>query len=82
MRADDVFYNDLTENSPSGRYQVTARSPDNHTNKRGRPPAGQSHFVYTCRDTQTKKTLWTLPQPKGGADKGPMPSPLRIFFND
>ena len=81
-RADDIFYNDLTETSPSGRYQVTARSPDNHSTKRGHQPAVQGRFVYACKDTQSKKTLWTLPQPKGGADKTPLPPPLRLAVSD
>ena len=81
-RADDVFYNDLTESSPSGRYQVTARSPDNHSTKRGRQPVVQGRFVYVCKDTQTKKTLWTLPQPKGRADKAALPPPLRLVVSD
>lgn len=81
-RADDVFYNDLTENSPSGRYQVTARSPDNHAARRGRQPVAQGRFVYVCRDMQTKKTLWTLPQLKGGADKTTVPPPLRLSVSD
>ena len=81
-RADDVFYNDLTETSPSGRYQVTARSPDNHSTKRGHQLVGQSRFVYVCKDTQTKKTLWTLPQPKGAPDKAALPPPLRLAVSD
>ncbi len=81
-RADDLFYNDLNASSPSGRYQVTARSPDNHSAKRGRQPAVQGKFVYVCKDTQNKKILWTLPQPKGGADKATIPPPLRLSVSD
>ena len=81
-RADDVYYNDLTETSPSGQYQVTARSPDNHSTRHGHHPTVQSRFVYVCKDTQTRKTLWTLPQPKGGADKAALPPPLRLCVSD
>ena len=81
-RADDIFYNDLTETSPLGRYQVTARSPDNHSTKRGHQPVVQGRFVYTCRDTQTRKTLWTLPPPKGGKNQATLPPPLRLAVSD
>ena len=58
--ATDRFYNDISAESPSKRYKVEAKSPDN-ARKKGRN-AFQSSFVYTCRDTSTKQVLWTRHQ--------------------
>ncbi len=61
--ATDRFFSDIEALSPSGRYQVTAKSPQNENRKER--VAFQSSFVYVCTDTQTKKVLWTRRQPMG-----------------
>jgi hypothetical protein len=61
--ATDRFFSDIEASSPSGRYQVTAKSPQNE--KRTGRVAFQSSFVYVCTDTQTKEVLWTRKQAMG-----------------
>jgi len=70
--ATDRFFNDVSAESPSKRYKVEAKSPDN-ARKKGRI-AFQSSFVYTCCDTGTKQVLWTREQTEG--------SPEEIFVSD
>ncbi len=57
--ATDRFFRDITVESPSKRYKVEAKSPDNL-------PSGwhrfQASFVYTCRDSTAGKLLWTRKQ--------------------
>ena len=60
--ATDRYYEDLSAESPSGRYQVEAKSPDNAVP--GKRLAFQSSFVYTCRDTSGNGVVWTRKQPK------------------
>ncbi len=84
-RAADLIYGNLSETSPSGRYQVTAKaSVASRAAKRGRQPGPtQSQFVYTCMDTQSKRILWTLPSPKGGTTKAAvLPPPLSLSVSD
>lgn len=82
-RAADLVLGDLDELSPSGQYEVTARlAPVARSGKKGKQPATQGQFTYICKDTRTKKVLWTLPQPKGGADKATMPPPVRLAVSD
>ncbi len=64
----DRYFSDVVAESPSKRYRVEAKSPDNST-KKGRH-AFQASFVYTCWDTTTKLVLWTRKQAMGK----PMPS--------
>ena len=53
--ATDRYYDDLTAYSPSRRYVVEARSPDNaHDGRR----AFQAGFVYRFTDTETNEELW------------------------
>lgn len=59
--ATDRFFDDIEAKSPSGRYHVTAKSPENQ--KEGDYAAFQANFTYTCTDTQTAKVLWTRKQP-------------------
>lgn len=70
-----MSFKDLSEHSPSKRYKVDAQSPDN------RPDDGkrfwQSHFVFTCTDTQTDKIVWTRKQ----REKDEF-SPIALFVSD
>ena len=59
-RATDRIYNDIFAESPSARYRVDAKSPDN-ASKKGYATF-QASFVYTCLDKTTKKVLWTRAQ--------------------
>lgn len=61
--ATDRFYNDIAAESPSKRYKVEAKSPENARKKGHR--AFQASFVYTCRDTTAKQVLWTRVQAMG-----------------
>lgn len=58
--ATDRFFSDEEGKSTSGRYAVTAKSPDNQHD--GKRKAFQASFVYTCTDTQSGKILWTRKQ--------------------
>lgn len=60
--ATDRFFSDEEGKSASGRYVVTAKSPENQGGER---KAFQARFVYTCTDTQSGKVLWTRKQPMG-----------------
>jgi hypothetical protein len=60
--ATDRFFSDEEGKSASGRYVVTAKSPENQGGER---KAFQASFVYTCTDTQSGKILWTRKQPMG-----------------
>jgi hypothetical protein len=71
--ATDRFFSDTSTVSPSKRYTVEAKSPDN-AGKRGRN-AFQSAFVYTCRETSTKHILWTRKQ-------GEEASPVDVVVSD
>ncbi len=61
--ATDVFFFDIEAISPSGRYQVTAKSPANEDRDRRIP--FQSSFVYTFTDRQRDEVLWTRKQAMG-----------------
>lgn len=56
------FYRDLAEYSPSGKYKVEAKSPDNKLKRR---TPFQKNFVYTCMDAESGKVYWTRNQPMG-----------------
>lgn len=58
--AGHLMFHDIEALSQSGRYKVTAKSPDNADGSRR--PFEQSNFVYECTDTQAKKVLWTRKQ--------------------
>ncbi len=89
--ATDRFFTDISAESPSKRYKVVAKSPDN-ARKKGRS-AFQASFIYTCRDTSTKQILWNRQQAmgkpqslgKGTTEKYSYPeeaSPVDIFVSD
>jgi len=61
--ATDRFFSDEEGKSASGRYVVTAKSPDNQGDAERK--AFQASFVYTCTDTQSGKILWTRKQSMG-----------------
>ena len=76
--ATDRFFSDEEGKSASGRYVVTAKSPDNQ--EKAERKAFQASFVYTCTDTQSGKTLWTRKQPMGEpVQLGNNPSRTRSF---
>lgn len=60
-RGTERFFTDIEATSFSGRFAVFATSPDNRT--KGRPKAFQRDFKYTCKNTNSGKTLWTRDQP-------------------
>lgn len=75
----DRLYDDISVKSPSSRYQVDAKSPDNAPELPGEPKkriAFQSKFVYTCREIGTENVLWTRQQPENEG------SPSSIFLTD
>ncbi len=89
--ATDLFFSDISVESPSKRYKVEAKSPDNNDKKEHK--AFQASFVYTCWDTNAKKLLWTRNQPMGepqplgdgSAETYVLPkeaSPVGIFVSD
>lgn len=61
--ATDRFFSDEEGKSASGRYVVTAKSPDNQGGVVRN--TFQASFVYTCKDTQSGTILWTRKQPMG-----------------
>ena len=75
VRATDRYFPDISEHSPSKRYNVEATSPDNRAD--GRYRAFQSNFTFTCNDTSTGKVLWTRKQPT--KTEG---SPTALFVSD
>lgn len=75
----DRFYDDISVKSPSSRYQVEAKSPDNAPELPGEPKkqiAFQSKFVYTCTEIGTENVLWTRQQPENEG------APSSIFLTD
>lgn len=70
--ATDRFYPDCDEQSPDGRYRVTATSPQNAG---GAQPFARN-FTYTLTDTTDDRVLWTRKQ-RGGEG-----SPIRIFVSN
>lgn len=89
--ATNRYFSDIAADSPSKRYRVEAKSPDN-ASKTGRP-AFQASFVYTCHDTMAKQVLWTRVQAMGkprrlgveSAETYRLPeegSPVDIFVSD
>jgi len=66
VHATDRFFRDITVESPSKRYKVEAKSPDNVGSEWHRP--FQSSFVYNCWDSTTAKLLWTRKQAMGKAE--------------
>ena len=63
--ATDRIYRDIAVESPSKRYKVEAKSPDNvgdHIH------VFQGSFTYTCRDSTTAKLLWTRKQAMGKSE--------------
>jgi hypothetical protein len=70
-----VSFKDLSERSPSKRYEVKAQSPDNHPDSDRR--FWQSKFVFTCTDTRNDKIVWTRKQRE--EDEG---SPIALFVSD
>lgn len=89
--ATDRFFSDEEAKSPSGRFIVTARSPDNQPG--GKRRAFQGSFTYTCKDTQSGKIIWTRQQAMGKPQQwGDDPadtytpqeegSPCRLYVSD
>jgi hypothetical protein len=82
--ATDRYFRDCFTVSPSGRYRVDAKSPDN-AGDRPRPFA--SNFTYSLTDTSTNKVVWKRQQPmtreKGSSfvysTEG---SPVALFVNN
>lgn len=85
------YYKDLSAESPSKRYRVEARSPDNEG--QGRRIPFQASFVYRCLDTAAKQVVWTrkqameaAPAPEANSSRGyGLPeegSPLSLFVSD
>lgn len=82
--ATDRFYRDSTATSPSGRYRIDAKSPDN-AGPYPRPFA--SNFAYTLTDTTTNKVVWARKQPmhreKGsGYASSDEASPTSVYVTD
>ncbi|KAF0242234.1 MAG: hypothetical protein FD180_4031 [Planctomycetota bacterium] len=75
-RAD--YNEDKTADSPSGRFRIEARSPDNAAGKR----EDQGHFEYSMIDTTTGKALWTRKQPEPGAGEDVEAVPEGVFAGD
>jgi hypothetical protein len=78
----DRYFPDSTAISPSGRYRIDAKSPDNAAH---RPFA--ANFTYTLTDTVTNKVIWERKQPmsrsKGSERAFPAEvSPIALFVND
>lgn len=90
--ASDRVFVDIDARSPSGRYLVTARSPDNQQTdgdgKRRPRPTFQKDFTYVCMDTDTDTLLWTRHQSRQNdqADRDGVKraegSPVAIFVSD
>ncbi len=57
--ATDRFYPNITSLSVSGKYKLTAVSPDNEGEGH---KAFQADFTYTLVDTTTGNTVWTRKQ--------------------
>jgi hypothetical protein len=83
--ATDVYYSDFAVESPSKKYKVEGKSPDNAAKG---PVAFQASFVYTCTDTASNHQLWSRRQPmselkKGSGEVFPAEgSPAGIFVSD
>ncbi|MFT3685170.1 MAG: hypothetical protein QM783_09640 [Phycisphaerales bacterium] len=82
--ATDRWYRDCSATSPSGRYRIDAKSPEN-AGPNPRPFA--ANFTYTLTDTTTGKTVWTRQQPmrrsKGESHAySEEPSPVFLFVTD
>lgn len=82
--ATDRYYRDSYGVSPSGRFRVDAKSPDNAGE---RPQPFAAGFTYTLTDTTTKKTVWARKQPmtraKGDSSAHSSEgSPMAVFVND
>jgi hypothetical protein len=71
-------FKDISESSPSKRFKVEAKSPDNRPNSGGRR-TWQSNFVFTCTDTRTGKVLWSRKQKQDDEREGP---PVELFVSD
>jgi len=78
--ATDRYYSDITEHSPSKRFRIEAKSPDNAVEGH---KAFQKDFVYTFTDTKTGKVIWTHKQ-KGSRRTRVLVegSPMRIDVSD
>ena len=55
--ATDRYFADLSAESPSKRFSLTAKSPDNQA---ANPKPFQRSFVYKYVDQQSQETLWTV----------------------
>jgi hypothetical protein len=69
-------FKDISESSPSKRFKVEAKSPDNRPDGGGRR-FWQSNFVFTCTDTRTGKILWS--RKEAAEREGP---PVELFVSD
>jgi hypothetical protein len=88
--ATDRIFRDIVAISPSGQYEVQARSPDNKSKEGYR--AFQKYFVYTFKDKKSGKNLWTRKQPmktvpdrndpSGTYTYADEASPVDIFVSD
>lgn len=83
--ATDRFFPNINAKSPSGRYRLTAKSPDNQVTfngRFGRPKAFQGRFQYTFTDTKTGKVLWTrIPENPEQNDALRLP-PMDIYVDE
>jgi hypothetical protein len=80
----DRYFRDSSAVSPSGRYRIEAKSPDNAGE---RPKPFAANFAYTLTDTVANKVVWERKQPmtrgKGSSYASPSePSPVHVFVND
>lgn len=80
--ATDRYFRDSFAVSPSGKFRIDAKSPDNRLNL---PFA--DNFTYTLTDTATGKVVWSRAQPRTRS-KGSWSSyatersPMRVFVDD
>ena len=84
--ATNRYHSDKTAESPSKKFKVEAKSPDNAGNENGFSRPFQASFVYTLRDVEKNTVLWTRKQPMGAKEKYYTPpkegSPVALFVSD
>ena len=77
--ATDRYFSNVSVESPSTRFHLTAESPDNQRFAR-RP--FQSNFEYKCVDRETGKTLWSIRSPNGNWTAPLSLPPTNCFVTD
>lgn len=78
--ATDRYFGDTSATSPSGRWRIDAKSPEN-AGPEPRPFA--ENFTYTLTDLRTNQVRWTrrqpMEQPEGGTSSwSHEPSPIAV----